>query len=59
MEKLGVEKEQLKSELQAEYGRLIQRQSELRKEADATTQTVLVTNEIEEIKSRLDDLSKD
>ena len=57
MEKLGVEKQQLIEELQAEYNRLTLQEHDLRKEgSEKAPQRAQVSNELEQIKQQLNSL---
>lgn len=58
LEKLGIEKQQLKDELQSEYNRLTLKQHELQKEGSAAPQCALVANELEQVKEKLDSLQE-
>jgi hypothetical protein len=55
MEKLGVEKKQLKEELQAEYNRVAKEIHTMVKEA--TPRRVFAANELDQIKQKLDELN--
>ena len=60
LEKLGVEKQQLKEELQSDYNRLVQQQHTLNKEASASgPQRAALANEIDQIKTKLNELQQD
>lgn len=56
MEKLGVEKEQLISELQAEYSRKRLQEHELQKTGAPAPRRAQVANELQDIKERLNQL---
>lgn len=58
MEKLGVEKAQLIEELQSEYGRKKLQQHDLHKTGAPAPDRAQAANELNQIKSRLDDLQK-
>lgn len=58
IEKLGVEKKQLVEELQAEYSRKRLQEHELQKTGAASPQRAQIANELDQIKSRLDELTK-
>lgn len=58
MEKLGIETEQLKGELQDQYNNLRQREHDLLKTGAPAPDRAQVANEIEQIKQKLDELSK-
>lgn len=58
MEKLGVEKQQLIDELQAEYSRKKLNEHEMNKTGAPAPQRAAVANEISQIKAQLDELQK-
>jgi len=59
MEKLGVQKEQLVEELQAEYSRLRLKEHDLQKTSAPAPARAMVANEMAAIKEKLDLLSAD
>lgn len=59
MEKLGVQKEQLVSELQAEYSRLRLKEHDLVKTGAPAPQRAQHANEMAQIKEKLDSLKAD
>jgi hypothetical protein len=58
IEKLGVEKKQLVEELQSEYSRKRLAQHDLEKTGASAPQRAQAANELDQIKSRLDELTK-
>lgn len=58
MEKLGVEKQQLIDELQAEYSRKKLSEHEMNKVGAPAPQRASIANELAQIKSQLDELQK-
>ena len=58
IEKLGVEKEQLVAELQYEYSRKKLAEHEMQKTGAPAPCRAQVANELDQIKSRLDELQK-
>lgn len=58
MEKLGVDKQELIDELQSEYSRKKLQEHELQKTGAPAPQRAQATNEVMEIKLKLDELKK-
>lgn len=59
MEKLGVEKQQLLEELQADYNRKRMTEHEMQKTGAPAPARAQLSNELEQIKTRIDDLQKE
>lgn len=60
MEKLGVENQELIEELQCEYNRIQHElhEEQMRKTASSSSRIALLTNELDQIKSKLDSLQE-